>query len=440
MASGCSSGDDDAGGSGNKSGTGASGGSGGTGAAGKGGTGATAGTGGSSATGGTGGSTGGSSGTGGTTGGSGGSSGAATGGSAGKASGGAPAGGAPAGGMGGSAGSAAGSTATGGAPAGGMAGSLGSGGAAAGNGGGGMPATLVTPINRSGTSYVLEFGDTYFEVNPMLGARITNVHLKGGMNLLGAGKDADNMGSTFWPSPQSVWSWPPTDSSSITNINNKPYTASSDDKSMTLVGMADSVVGLSVTKKFEADLAKEAIVATYTMTGSASGKSAAPWEVTRFPQSGVTFFVSGGTKTTAKNTANMMDAPPTTEGAGCTWLTSPGTFASASAKDQLLGVNGAGGWLAHADGDWVVVKKFTATPANMIATGEAEILVYMNNPGNTGNPTPYMEVEEEGPYGAVGQGAMVNWTVTWFVRKLPQGAMAMAGNQALVDFVKSLVQ
>jgi hypothetical protein len=51
-----------------------------------------------------------------------------------------------------------------------------------------------------------------------------------------------------------------------------------------------------------------------------------------------------------------------------------------------------------------------------------------------------MEVEEQGPYGAVGQGQMVNWTVIWFVRKLPDGVTATAGNQQLVDFVKSLVQ
>ncbi|HSU38700.1 MAG TPA: DUF4380 domain-containing protein, partial [Polyangiaceae bacterium] len=437
LASGCSSGDDDAAGGGNKTSSGATGGTtGGTGTAGQGGTGATGGTtgggmGGTSATGGaggTGGSTGGSGGSGGTGGSTGGSAGAAT-------------GGATAGGMGGSAGAAAGSPATGGAPAGGMAGSLGSGGAAAGNGGGGMPAvTLVTPIMRSSTSYVLEFGDTYFEVNPAVGARVVDVHLKGGTNLLGHGMDADNMGSTFWPSPQAAWTWPPTGDSSIANINSKPYMATADATSMTLVGMAASVVGLSVTKKFAADLTQEAVIATYTMIGTAAGKSAAPWEVTRFAQSGVTFFPSGGTVTTAKNTANNMDPAPTTTSAGCQWVSSPGVFASASSKDQLLVLNGVNNWLAHADAGWVVVKKFTNTPASMIATGEGEIDIYMNNPGNSGNPLPYMEVEEQGPYGAVGQGQMVNWTVIWFVRKLPDGVTATAGNQQLVDFVKSIVQ
>jgi hypothetical protein len=129
-----------------------------------------------------------------------------------------------------------------------------------------------------------------------------------------------------------------------------------------------------------------------------------------------------------------MDPPVVTTGAGCTWVAAPGTFASASAKDQKLFADGSGGWLAHAETDWVIVKKFMDTNG-MAATGESEIQVYMNNPGNTGNPTPYMEVEQQGAYGAVG-----TWTVTWFVRKLPSGLTATAGSQELVDFVKSLVE
>jgi len=417
LGAGCSSGDDDTSGAG---GSGAAGGAGGTG-------GASAGKGGTTAAGGTGGgSTGGGSGTGGAgPAGSGGTGGASVGGSAGT-----PGGAPPVGGNAGTAG-VSGSSASGGASAGGMAGTSGSGGAAAGNGGGGMPATLVTPIMRSATSYVLEFGDTFFEVNPMLGGRVVNVHLKGGQNLMGAGKDADNMGSTFWPSPQSAWTWPPTDTAaSIGNINNGPYTPTTDDTSMTLVGMAASSIGISVTKKFAADLAKEAIIATYTMTGS--GKMAAPWEITRFKQAGVTFYPTGSD--TPKGNADM-DPPVVTTGAGCTWIAAPGTFASASAKDQKLFADGADGWLAHAEDDWVIVKKFMDTNG-MAATGESEIQAYMNNPGNTGNPTPYMEVEQQGAYGAVGTA----WTVTWFVRKLPSGVTATAGSQPLVDFVKSLVQ
>ena len=161
----------------------------------------------------------------------------------------------------------------------------------------------------------------------MLGGRVINLHLKGGQNLFGAGMDADNMGSTFWPSPQSAWTWPPTDTAaSIGNINNAPYTPTTDALSMTLVGTAASSIGISVTKSFAADLTKEAIVATYTLLGS--GKMAAPWEISRFKQAGVTFYPTGSD--TPKGNADM-DPPVVTTGAGCTWVSAPGTFASASA-------------------------------------------------------------------------------------------------------------
>jgi hypothetical protein len=411
-AVGCSSGDDDS-----TAGTGGTGGTtGGTGAGGK----AAGGTGG---TGGAGGTSGGA-----TTGGAGGGAGVAmSGGSAGTlASGGSP----PVAGKGGSGGTAGTSGAGGVPPMAGTGGDMGGSGAVAGTGGGGMPAMLVTPIMRSATSYVLEFGDTYLEVNPMIGARVVDLHLKGGTNLVtGPSVDPTNYGGTFWPSPQADWTWPPTDSASITNINDKPYTASSDDTSMTFVGTASAVVGLSVTKKFAADLAKEAIVVTYTMIGTAADASAAPWEITRFPQGGVTFYPTGTTPVAG----NGMELPPTTVSEGCTWLTAP---ASLPTNDQKMNADGTGGWLAHADGDWVVVKKFTDMPAGSppAATAEAEIEIYLSKDAD------YMEVEMQGPYAPVPMGAGVTWTVTWLVRKLPTGVMTDAPNKPLADFVKSLVQ
>jgi hypothetical protein len=285
--------------------------------------------------------------------------------------------------------------------------------------------TLAMPIMKSATSYVLEFGDLYFEVNPMLGARVVSVKLGGmaGANLLGG--TLDNVGSVFWPSPQS-WPWPPTDAGSITNINDKPYTPSTDATSITAVGMNAAAVNLAVTKKYAADLAKQAVVVTYTMTGGAANVMAAPWEITRFPQAGVTFYPTGSTPI-ARGTATL---PPTTTAAGCTWLAAPATR---PAGDQKMFADGTGGWLAHAANDWIVVKKFTDTPESQAAPNEAEIEIYLSSAAD------YMEVEQQGAYGAVPT-AGIDWSVTWFVRRLPQGVTPTAGNQALVDFVQTLVQ
>jgi hypothetical protein len=361
------------------------------------------------------------SGTGGTaagTGGSGGSAGStASGGAGGNGSGGAP-----------TTGGAAGSTSGGLGGAGGSAGDTGGAGATAGSGGGGMSATLVEPILRNG-NYVLEFGDIYFEVNAAVGARIIDLHLKGATNsanlLTSASVNAVNYGSTFWPSPQD-WEWPPT--TSITEINNGAYTATVASPSVTMVGQTNATTGLSITKKFTADLAKSTIVIDYTMTASTGGKSFAPWEITRVFKRGITFYPTGVAPGVAGAGFPII---PTTTGAGCTWHeATPG----AGTDQKIHADGGVGGWLAHVDGDVLLVKKFADVPVAQQAPDEGEIEIYVSG------PEEYIELEQQGPYAPIAMGESKTWTVTWYVRKLPAGITAAVGDQMLVDYVTSLIQ
>jgi hypothetical protein len=96
--------------------------------------------------------------------------------------------------------------------------------------------------------------------------------------------------------------------------------------------------------------------------------------------------------------------------------------------------DGTGGWLAHVDGNFIVVKKFQDTPASGAAMNEAEIEIYASGSAN------YIEVEQQGAYGPVSQDTGVTWTVTWFVRRLPDTITPSVGNQMLVDYVTNLVQ
>ena len=291
-----------------------------------------------------------------------------------------------------------------------------------------MPAMLIEPIERNG-NYVLEFGDIYFEVNAAVGARIVDLHLKGAtnsMNLLtGSTVNDVNYGSTFWPSPQD-WAWPPT--TSITEINNGAYAATVASPSVTMVGETNATTGLSVTKKFTADLAKSAIVIDYTMTASMAGKSFAPWEITRVFKRGISFYPTG----TAPGVAGAgFPIIPTTTGAGCTWHEAP----TAAGEDQKIHADGGvGGWLAHVDGDVLLVKKFTDIPVAQQAPDEGEIEISVAGMQN------YIELEQQGAYAPIAMGESKTWTVTWYVRKLPAGLTATVGNQMLVDYVTSLIQ
>ena len=272
----------------------------------------------------------------------------------------------------------------------------------------------------------------------MLGGRVADVHLKGGNNMLGG--IGDNSGSTFWPSPQSAWAWPPTDASSITNINDQPYTASYDANEMYLIGTPSDAVGLSVVKQFDVNESTGVVGATYTLydTSSAASPGAnerkfAPWEITRYAQKGVTFYPTGSTPAAG----NGMALPQTTTGAACgagtcTWLSAP---ASLPSSDQKMLADGTGGWLAHAEDGWIIVKRFADMPAGMAAPGEAEIEIYLSSSSS------YMEVETQGPYAAVGPSDLGSrWSVTWIVRALPGGLTATAGDQKLADFAQSLAE
>ncbi len=296
-------------------------------------------------------------------------------------------------------------------------------GASGGAAGGG--AMLTMPIQR-GSNYVLEFADQYFEVNPA-GARVIDVHLSGGgMNLLtlqSVDPNGLNYGSTFWPSPQS-WAWPPT--TSIPQINDQAYTATIEGNSVLFVGQNAATVGASVMKRFSADLARGVVIAEYALVATAAGKSFAPWEISRVYKRGITFWPTGS----APRAGTQFPIAPTTDAAGCTWHQAP----TAAGTDQKLFANGTGGWLAHVDGDVVIVKKFPDIMAAQAAPNEDEIEIYVNGMAN------YIEVEQQGAYQAVAMGMMLTWRVDWIVRRLPQGVTATVGNQQLVQFVQSLVQ
>jgi hypothetical protein len=277
--------------------------------------------------------------------------------------------------------------------------------------------TLKGPIDRGQGKLVLEFGATRFEVTPQHGARISSLRCEQQelLTLTGAANFADAFGSTFWPSPQS-WPWPPP-----AEIDSAPYAASIHDSGViTLVGSAHPGTQLQVTKTFSADLAHEALELTYAMTNTGQqAASWAPWEITRMPATGLAFWPTGG--------APFGEAPLATETAhGHTWCDPAKTDGEAK-----VFADGAGGYLAYALGDYVLIKRFADISASASAPGEAEIELYVNADHD------YIEVEHQGAYTSIAPGAALTWKVTWYVRKLPAGVAAGAD---LVAFVTKTLQ
>ena len=287
----------------------------------------------------------------------------------------------------------------------------------AGCGGGG---SAVHPLANG--NYQLAEASLYFEVAPA-GARVVDVHLPGGANLLtGPSTDLVDFGATFWTSPQSLWNWPPPDSFDTT-----PFIVSGSDASLSFTGPVNADFGMRIAKRFVAGQTGAAVEAEYRITSAAGDGMYAPWEITRLGPGGLTFYPTGAD---APRAGGGFALPPTTTAAGCTWYQHPGT---APGVDQKLLADGAGGWLAHVAGDVVLIKKFADVPLGMAAPTEAEIEIFVDGRGR------YVEVEEQGAYQPVPAGQTLSWPVTWIVSALPSGLVASAGNPDLVTFVQSLV-
>lgn len=315
--------------------------------------------------------------------------------------------------------------------AGNVAGNGGSGGASAGAGAGGAPAGgsggsvpcdttgLTLPIDR-GTSFVLEFGTTHFEVDPAKGARVTSFKLGSAELLTGPSANPTNYGSTFWTSPQSQWNWPPP-----AHLDDSPYTMSVDCTS--IVGVSATVTFGStsyvVTKRYTANVAKQAIDIAYSVknTGAAS-ISVAPWEITRVAPNGLTFFPSGEVYTTTQLTNQDQN--------GITWMDYASAIGTGQGKKLFADKNGD--WLAHAGAGLLLVKAFADVAKADQAPGEGEIEMYLD--------ANYEEVENQGPYAPIAAGASATWTVTWYLRAVPSGTAIAAGSTDLANLVTATLQ
>jgi hypothetical protein len=308
-------------------------------------------------------------------------------------------------------------------------------GGSSGTAGAGGASTLMLTMNAG--KYEFAFGSTYFEVDPSYGARVTALRVGGatGSDLIASSAvtgDADNWGSTFWPSPQSSWTYPPTLTTSIANINSQPYTVVTDATSVTLTS-ATSVGApmISVVKKFSVDLAKEAVIIDYTMQNqTATPVTVAPWEITRVASGGITFYAPGSGSPMPGNFP-LPPASTITTAAGAVWYQNDAT----DAHDYKLFADGIG-WLAHAAGNLLLVKSFPDVPAGKAATGEAEIEIY------AAKSTKYNEVEQQGAVQTLtakgSAGDSLHWTVRWFARKM--ATPAVVGSADLVAYVQNLIQ
>lgn len=278
-------------------------------------------------------------------------------------------------------------------------------------------------VQVRGTIYTWTFGETVFEVDAARGARFTRFSL-GGQNILtGPEVNALNYGSTFWTSPQSQWGWPPP-----VEVDSEPYVARIIDDARGMVsftGKPDPKLGLAVIKTIAVDPERAQVMIEYALSNQSSEtRTVAPWEISRHPPQGLTFFPAGAGIEPQSNLA-------VTRVGGAIWFAYD---AAAITGDQKLFAHGVDGWLAHIDAGrrLALIKTFPEVVPGEQAPGEAAIEFYAD-PGHT-----YVEVEQQGAYRPLQPGAQARWTVTWRLRGVPAEIAVRAGSAALFAWARAL--
>jgi hypothetical protein len=268
-----------------------------------------------------------------------------------------------------------------------------------------------------GTIHTWTFGEIVFEVDAAIGARITRFSLARQNILTDHHVNALNFGATFWTSPQSQWGWPPP-----IEVDSEPYAARIVDPERAIVSFAgprEPKLGLSVEKTFTVDAARALVSIEYALVNhSGEPRTVAPWEISRHPIDGLTFFPAGAGIYPQSNLA-------VTSAAGAVWF----AYDTVAITDhQKLFAHGAGGWLAHVDPvrHLALIKTFPEIAVAEQAPGESAVELYAD-PQHT-----YVEVEQQGAFRPIAPGARATWTVTWRLRPVPAEVPPHAGSAALL--------
>jgi hypothetical protein len=284
-------------------------------------------------------------------------------------------------------------------------------------------AQTISPIKDATGKYGFTIANVYFEVNPALGGRITSLKIDTTQILylatLNQPNGSDNAGSTFWPSPQSVWNWPPP-----LALNYSAYKVLSSEGKLAIQSSIDATTKLYFGKIFTANTADTSITIQYIIKNTnTTAKTWAPWEITRVNNSGLSFFGIGSGSIYGNPSDDMSKRAKVINKVG--WYVQDSTKTISGSKFFCDGA----GWFAHkTNSGYLFIKKFADITKASAAPGEAEVECYTA----TGS---YTELEDQGAYVSIAAGDSVIWQVKWFVRKLPANIKGYSGDKNLLNFV-----
>lgn len=285
-------------------------------------------------------------------------------------------------------------------------------------------AFIAVPPQQVGSVYVFAFpnGGPRLEVAPGTGARLSSLTYSGS-EFLYLDKTQPNWGSTLWSAPQSAWSWPPPHATDAAG-----YTAVLRGDTLALESPKDNQLGLVFTKRILARDADTCFLQSYGIRNAGTAPiKVAPWQVTRVPPGGLSFFPKG------PGGGRGSLASQVKEISGWMWYDMDAAVLPGGVAKYFA--DGSGGWMAHLDrGGLMLLEAFPDIEASQAAPDEAEVEIYADP------AKKYEEVEHQGAYVTLAPGESLAWTTRWYLRRIPPAAKKAAGDAALIAFATEVAR
>ncbi len=268
-------------------------------------------------------------------------------------------------------------------------------------------------------NYRIGFGGYAVEVDPDDGGRIVEFSLYGRSVIVPSSESPEAYASSFWPSPQSAWSWPPP-----VEFDKLPWTVAVEGKSLKLTSGTSEKLGLSAQQRLTAVPERGALSIEFQITNrSSTPRKVAPWQNTRVRPRGITFYPSLE-PTYAQSSLKLKPAD------GVTWY----AHDPSQVKDSLKSYgDGSEGWMAQVDADLLFVKVFPDVPRDAQAPEEGEIVIYVHNSGR------FVEMEQQGPYTELQPGQSMTWPVQFVLRRIPKNIEIKPYSPQLVELARQMV-
>jgi catechol 2,3-dioxygenase-like lactoylglutathione lyase family enzyme len=278
-------------------------------------------------------------------------------------------------------------------------------------------------------------GSLEADFRPGEGGRLAALRYRGVDVVVPPGQVPGFHGDTFWPSPQSLFDWPPP-----RVLDADPYDLLADGpEGLVLRSGVDPDLGLQVEKRYT--MSADSVGFAFRMTNAADEVCAvAPWQVTRAPRTGLIVWAPGEVFDDDDRLVKQREDP------GCWYrhercpqfagyAEGPGhaSIAVPAVTQTSKFFTDARGWAAHVHHDLVVLRVFPDLRLDQMAPRQAELELFF------GIERDYIELESQGAYETLAPGQSLDYAVEWRVGELPPGVPTDRVTPGLLDTIHALL-